>query len=89
MSIVIDDPEIERLARDLAAQTGESVEEALRRLLRERALSAPPRREPSSDEVARRIAEGRRIVRQFAELPVYDDRPPDDLVGYDDDGLPR
>ena len=35
--ITIDDPETERLARELAARSGESVQEAVRTALRERA----------------------------------------------------
>ncbi len=35
-----------------------------------------------------RIAAMRRIAARVAKLPVLDDRSPDELLGYDESGLP-
>jgi antitoxin VapB len=83
MAISIKDPETDRLARALAAATGESLTEAIRRALRDRL-------DRESHRSRRGIAvEVRRIQERVARLPVLDARPPDDLVGYDDHGVPR
>jgi hypothetical protein len=29
------------------------------------------------------------IARRYASRPVLDDRPPDEIIGYDERGLPR
>ncbi len=83
MAISIKDPETDRLARALAAATGESLTEAIRRALRDRL-------DREAHRSRRGIAvEVRRIQERIARLPVLDARPPDDLVGYDDHGVPR
>jgi antitoxin VapB len=86
MALNIRDPEAQRLARELADATGETmtqaVIEALRdRLERLRAGRASQRRR----RAARLMAHGKR----FAGLPVLDPGAPDELVGYDEVGLPR
>jgi len=83
MAISIKDPETDRLARALAAATGESLTEAIRRALHDRL-------ERESYRARRGIGvEVRRIQERLARLPVLDPRSPDDLVGYDDHGVPR
>ena len=82
MAFSIKDPETDRLARALAAATGESLTAAVRSALRER-LARESRRG------RRGIAPGiRRIQGRLARLPVLDARTPDQLLGYDDHGLP-
>ena len=85
--IMIDDPEIERFIHDEAARTGEAPVEVLRRYLP--APPAPARRAVSRAEQARRRAGTREIQRELAALPRLDDRSPDEIVGYDERGLPR
>jgi len=83
MALNIKDPETDRLARELAAATGESITEAARqaiaeRLTRVRAQSAA-------------AAEGRTlddIIARARSLPVLDARTPDEIIGYDEYGLP-
>ena len=83
MAISIKDPETDRLARALAAATGESLTDAIRSALRDRL-------ERESDRARRGIgAEVRRIQERLARLPVLDPRSPDELLGYDEHGLPR
>jgi antitoxin VapB len=74
----------DRLARELAATTGESLTEAVavalqERLDRERARAA---RRPGIADRLQALAD------EVAALPVHDDRTPDEIIGYDDDGLP-
>jgi antitoxin VapB len=83
MALSIKDAETDRLARALAAATGETLTEAIRRALRER-LERETRRS------RRRIgAEIRRIQERLARLTVQDERSAEQILGYDDHGLPR
>lgn len=81
MALSIRDSETERLARALAAATGESVTIATRRALEERLhrLSATPR--APAEPLTERLAASRR---RFAALPVLDPRTPDEILGYDE-----
>jgi antitoxin VapB len=83
MVLSIKDPEADRLARRLARITGESITEAVKAALRDR-LEHEQRRQGKKIDRAR-IDE---IVAGIAALPVVDDRSPDELLGYDDFGLP-
>lgn len=38
---------------------------------------------------AERLQRLREIARRFDSLPVLDDREPDEIIGYDDHGLPN
>jgi antitoxin VapB len=81
MAISIKDPETDRLARALAAATGESLTEAIRRALQDRLEreSGRPRQNLA--------AEIRRIQERVARLPVLDPRPAEEILGYDEHGL--
>ncbi|HWZ33823.1 MAG TPA: type II toxin-antitoxin system VapB family antitoxin [Bryobacteraceae bacterium] len=81
MALTIENEETIRLAQELAADAGESVEDAVLNALRER-LSFR-QRNASLDKVIREIQE------RVAKLPVLDDRSPDELLGYDEWGLPH
>lgn len=82
MPISIKDPDTDRLARELAAVTGESLTEAIRVALAERLERhrRPERRYPMR-EAARRIQE------RLAALPVVDPNATNELA-YDEPGLP-
>ena len=86
MALSIRDPETDRLARELAALTGESMTEAIRTALAERLARTRDGREK---DVRSLIADVRVIQERVARLPVLDDRPEDEILGYDRDGLPR
>jgi len=84
VALKIKDPEAERLARKLAAQTGESLTEAVVNALRER-LARPTDR---NSEL--RLRDELRAIRERCKnLPVLDPRTPDQILGYDDRGLPH
>jgi antitoxin VapB len=82
MALTIESPEAERLARELAERTGASVAEAVTDALR----AALARRSTPMG------ADAMRILRESAEriglLPVLDSRSADEILGYDENGLP-
>lgn len=83
MALSIKDPEADRLARELAAATGESLTEAVVVSLRERLV-----RQKGRNNRPRLSEELQAIRLRCAALPVLDDRPADELLGYDETGLP-
>jgi antitoxin VapB len=84
MALNIRNPEAERLAAELARLTGESKTEAVTRALRDRL--ARVRRERTRRSLADELDE---IARHCASLPVRDPRTPEQIIGYDEHGLPR
>jgi len=84
MALNIRNPEAEELATAVAELTGETKTEAVRRALAERL--ARLRRERAD----RRLADELDVIAEHcSRLPVRDERPADEILGYDDDGLPR
>lgn len=84
MALNIRNPEAERLASELARRTGESKTEAVIKALRDRLARIRRQRRP------RRLAdELNDIAQHCASLPVRDRRRPDEILGYDERGLPR
>ena len=84
MSLNIKHPETDKLVRDLASITGESITTAVGTAVRdriERLRGSVPREE--------RKAEILRIAEQASRLPILDRRDPDEILGYDESGLPR
>lgn len=84
MALSIKNPEADRLARELTAVTGESLTDAVLMALRERLARLAGRRRAVGlrDEIAR-------MQDRIARLPVLDRRSDDELLGYDEHGLPR
>ncbi len=84
MALNIKDPETDRLARELAQATGESITEAAKIAIEERLARVRARKEAGKVRVDLDdlIERGRAAI-------VLDDRSPDEIMGYDDDGLPR
>ena len=84
MALNIEDPETERLARTLAKLTGESITTATRRAIEERL-----RRLRGQDRRAALLEDMAEIRRRWSAMPVLDDRTADEILGYDERGLPR
>ena len=83
MALSIKDDKADRLAREIARRTGESLTVAVTRALQERLDRLPPRRRK------RRLAdELNEIALRIAKLPVLDNRSADEIIGYDENGLP-
>ena len=80
MVLSIKSERADRLARELAELTGESITEAVVVSLEARLnLERRKRRSVGLSD----------IVERFRELPVLDERHPDEIVGYDEHGLPQ
>ena len=82
MALSIKDPEADRLARELAERTGESLTQAVVVALRERLARETGRTRgvPLRDELAA-------IRQRCAALPVLDTRSADEILGYDERGV--
>jgi antitoxin VapB len=85
MALSIRDGETDRLARELAALTGESMTGAIRTALEERLVREKRRR---SADLERRRKAIDAIAEHCAALPVLDDRSEDEILGYDENGVP-
>ena len=83
MALNIKDVETDRLARQLAAETGETITVAARRAIEERLARVLARKTaaPEADELRALIARGR-------ARPILDSRPSAEILGYDENGLP-
>jgi len=84
MAISIKSIEAERLAREIAAKTGESITGAIQRALEERLERLKQQRR--SHILASQLEE---ILRRVDQLPILDSRSPNEILGYDEHGLPR
>jgi len=84
MALNIRNAETERLAEAVANLTGETKTAAVRHALQDRL--ARLRRERARRPLADELDE---IARHCAQLPVLDSRPDDEILGYDEHGLPR
>ncbi len=84
MPLNIRNPETEKLADALARLTGETKTEAVTRALRDRLDRV--RRERRNRRLADELDD---IATRCAGLPVRDRRSPDEILGYDEHGLPR
>lgn len=79
MALSIKSERADRLARELADLTGESITDAVIAAIEDRLeIERRQRRTRSLDD----------IVDRFAQLPVRDDRSPDEILGYDGSGVP-
>jgi len=84
MALSIKSIEVERMAREISSKTGESLTGAIQTALEER---------------LERLKQARRqliltgqleeILQRVDRLPVLDSRSPDEILGYDEHGLPR
>jgi antitoxin VapB len=84
MAISIKAREPDDLARRLAATTGESLTVAITIALRER-LVREERKRHNNKSMAAELME---IGRHCSSLPVLDPRTSDEILGYDENGLP-
>jgi len=83
MALSIKSDEADRLARELAAETGETLTEVVETALRERLD-----REHGKHAASMRTRLSR-LAADVAALQVADNRAPEEIIGYDDIGVPR
>ena len=83
MALNIKDEGTDRLVRELAAETGETITTAVTVAVRERLerLRGAVPRERRRQELAR-------IANRSAQRQVRDDRSAEEIIGYGPDGLP-
>jgi antitoxin VapB len=84
MPLNIKHPEADLLARQLASATGETLTEAILKALRERL-----ERHRSSQRTLRAKDLLRDTRERLSRYPVLDARSPDEILGYDEKGLPH
>ena len=80
MTLHIDHPDADRLARELAEQTGEPIEQAVVTALRDQL--------EKKKDIARKLARIREIQDRVAALPILDPRSDEEILGYDEHGPP-
>lgn len=85
MALNIKDPETDRLARELAAATGESITVAARRAIEER-LERVQHQARATSDARRDVIDG--IIARGRARPILDPRSVDEILGYDENGLP-
>ena len=84
MALHIEDPATERIVRELASRTGETVTVAIRHAVEERLQRV--RGERGGRSLAAELLE---IGRRCAALPDLDARTAEEILGYDEHGLSR
>ena len=84
MALSIKNEETERLARLVAQQAGESITEAIQRSLSERLERMG---HPRQERGTRKALE--EILHRVDALPTLDTRSEDEILGYDERGVPR
>lgn len=85
MALSIKDPQADKLARELAHLTGESLTEAIIHSLEERLF----RKRRTQTDIKEQAYEIEKIVKRFNQRPVLDSRSPDEILSYDEHGLPQ
>jgi antitoxin VapB len=84
MALSIKSMETERLAREIAAKTGDSLTGAIQKALQERLERLKLQRR--SGILASQLED---ILRRVDQLPILDPRAADEVLDYDEHGLPR
>jgi antitoxin VapB len=84
MALSIKNSKAEKLAREVAAQTGETITQAITRSLEER-LERIRGRHIAGDTATEIL----KIFIRCSQIPDRDARTPDEILGYDRVGVPR
>ncbi len=86
MALSLKDPETDRLAREVAKLTGESLTQAARKALEDRLVRERLRRGQPAQRLAAALDA---LAREGAALPDQDARPANEILGYDNTGMWR
>ena len=84
MAISIRNPKAEELAREVAAASGENLTQATINALEERLDRLKGRK--TAEELAKEIV---KISERCSALPQLDDRTAEEMLGYDNKGVPE
>jgi antitoxin VapB len=85
MGIFIKKPDAEAKIRELAERTGESLTDAVERAVEEKLQRLGPKKKKGRID-RKKLAE---LLAYFDSLPVDDPRSADEIIGYDERGLPK
>jgi antitoxin VapB len=85
MALNIKNEETEKLARELARRRKQGITEVLTDVLRREVERE--RRKRKLDDIEARMRRIDEIVKRYNSLPVLDRRTPDEIIGYNDQGL--
>jgi antitoxin VapB len=85
VALNIKDPETDRLVRELAALTGQPITQVVREAVEDKLKATRARRAGSRADRMRLYEE---IAARGGALPDLDTRTPDEIIGYDENGLP-
>jgi antitoxin VapB len=83
LALTVEHPDASSLAHELADRTGETVDEAVVNALRQRLAREPERPQHTSPKGAVRA-----IWEECRRMPDLDRRSADEILGYDEHGLP-
>jgi antitoxin VapB len=86
MGLSIKNDETERLVRELARRKGVGMTTAIRLAVSHELENTPPLPKKKDPEAI--MAAVRKIQADIAKLPMLDDRTADEILGYDEFGLP-
>lgn len=78
------DPEADRLARAVATRTGETLTQAVINALQDR-LAREEQKDVGVDE---KVADAMEIGRHYVTQPLLDDRTSEEIIRYDERGMP-
>ncbi len=81
----IKDEETHALAAELARLRGQSMTQAVKEALKDK-LAQTRLEQQNKERLVKRVME---IAHRIASRPVLDPRSPDEIIGYDEFGIPR
>ena len=82
MAVLIKDDEADRMIRQLAERTGETITDAVKGAVAEKLARTPL----AETEIADRRAKLDAILARFDAMPTVDHRSADEILGYNDKG---
>lgn len=85
MALNIKNKEAHRIAQELAEATGRSITQVVTDALRE---AHEKKRNQESVDVEALVTELNSIADHYSQLPLLDKRPAEEILGYDEQGLP-
>ncbi|CAD5298000.1 Antitoxin VapB [Bosea sp. 62] len=83
MAILIKDPDADRIVRELAARTGETITDAVKTAAEERLARLPKPKQGRID-----LEKVEKLLAEIRTYRVDDPRTDDEIIGYDENGLP-
>jgi antitoxin VapB len=86
MSILVKNVETEKKIRKLARRTGETITAAIDRAVDDRLAKLGPEQRKKGRIDRKKLAE---LLAYFDSLPVDDPRSPEEIIGYDEFGVPK